>query len=162
MVNEYQKAYRQANKERIKQQRHLHYEANKDVIKAKAKAYQEAHQQERAAYLASNKEHIQQREKDYYAKKRLYKIWRDMNNRCYNPRLKNFERYGARGIIVCNEWRDDYSAFERWALTNGYAPDLTIDRINNDGNYEPGNCQWLTMSENIAKANKERKLNPSS
>lgn len=52
---------------------------------------------------------------------------------------------------MCPEWRNDFAVFRAWALANGYADTLTIDRIDNDGNYEPGNCQWLTLSENISK-----------
>ena len=81
---------------------------------------------------------------------RLYRIWRNMRYRCNNPRTTNFERYGGRGISVCKEWdntEDGFENFRDWALSHGYAENLTIDRINNDGNYEPENCKWSTELE---------------
>jgi hypothetical protein len=68
---------------------------------------------------------------------RLYKIWQQMKNRCLNPKGNRFKDYGARGITVCDEWKNDFKAFYDWAMSNGYSDDLTIDRIDNDGNYEP-------------------------
>lgn len=78
---------------------------------------------------------------------RLYRIWNGMINRCYYPSQPNYKDYGGRGIRVCSEWRHDFVAFQKWALSHGYQDDLTIDRINNDGNYEPSNCRWATMKE---------------
>jgi hypothetical protein len=74
-----------------------------------------------------------------------------MKDRCTNPHNKSYHRYGGRGISVCDEWMNDYSAFQSWALSHGYTENLTIDRIDNDGNYTPNNCQWLTASENSKK-----------
>ena len=79
---------------------------------------------------------------------RLYGIWAGMIQRCKNP---NNKYYGGRKIKVCPEWRD-YILFRRWAFANGYQRDLTIDRINNNGDYEPSNCQWITRKENARKA----------
>lgn len=75
-----------------------------------------------------------------------------MKQRCYNPNYNKAHRYSARGIKVCEEWLNDYSAFETWALTSGYRDNLTLDRINNDGDYCPENCQWLTLGENAKKS----------
>lgn len=78
---------------------------------------------------------------------RLYDIWCNMKGRCYTSSSSFFDRYGGRGIIVCPEWRKSFEAFRDWALANGYAEGLTIDRKDNDGNYEPSNCRWATQQE---------------
>lgn len=78
---------------------------------------------------------------------RLWAIWRDMRKRC-NPLSshESTERYAKRGIAVCDEW-GDYSTFKTWALANGYADDLTLERQDNDGAYSPSNCSWVTKKE---------------
>lgn len=85
------------------------------------------------------------------AKSRLYKTWKDMQYRCKNSNATGYKYYGGRGIQVCLEWKNDFTVFREFALANGYENDLTIDRIDNDGDYEPYNCQFITQSENTRK-----------
>lgn len=78
---------------------------------------------------------------------RLYSIWSGMIARCENSNEPAYMRYGGRGIVICAHWRATFEAFRDWALANGYADHLTLDRENNDGNYEPANCRWSTYTE---------------
>ena len=80
-------------------------------------------------------------------KTRLYNTWCAMKVRCYNQDSEKFNRYGGRGITVCEEWKNSFQAFYEWAMSHGYSDELTIDRIDNDGNYEPSNCRWITNKE---------------
>lgn len=78
---------------------------------------------------------------------RLYKIWGDIKSRCLNPNCKSYKYYGGRGITIFPEWVNDYTKFKDWSLNNEYADNLVIDRIDNNGNYEPNNCRWVTKLE---------------
>ncbi len=96
---------------------------------------------------------------------RLYQTWKNMRGRCHKINSPDYKNYGGRGITVCKEW-DSFISFKDWAALSGYRDPspheeirfhLTIDRIDNDGNYEPSNCHWITKSENSIKANVNRK-----
>ncbi len=85
---------------------------------------------------------------------RLYNIYANIKYRCYTETCRAYPRYGGRGIQMCNEWLQNYYNFRDWSLKNDYQDGLCIDRINNDGNYEPNNCRWITIAENTSRANK--------
>lgn len=77
---------------------------------------------------------------------RLYRIWAGIKTRCFNEKKKEYRNYGGRGIKICDEWME-YKNFYIWAMTNGYKDNLTIERIDVNGNYEPNNCTWITIQE---------------
>jgi len=76
----------------------------------------------------------------------LYQAWAALRNRCSNPKNGSYHRYGGRGIKVCKQW-DSFIAFRNWAMSSGWKSGLVLDRKNNDGNYKPSNCRWLTLSQ---------------
>lgn len=79
---------------------------------------------------------------------RLYRIWQAMKNRCYNKNAPDYQKwYGGRGIKMCDEWKNNFLSFYEWSINNGYSDELSIDRINYNGDYEPSNCRWATTKE---------------
>ena len=90
-------------------------------------------------------------------RKRLKRIYQGIKQRCCNNNCNRYMYYGAKGIKVCDEWKSDFQSFYKWAISNGYRGNLTIDRIDVNGNYEPSNCRWISMSEQ--QRNKSRKSN---
>lgn len=84
---------------------------------------------------------------------RLYRIFDHMKQRCYNKHNTRYKDYGGRGIEVCNEWCNNFQVFSDWSMSNGYKEDLTIDRIDVNGNYEPSNCRWV---DNVTQQNNKR------
>lgn len=80
---------------------------------------------------------------------KIYFLWRNMRTRCYNSNAKDFKNYGGRGITMCRAWLENKQVFFVWALLNGYKDGLQIDRIDNNGNYEPCNCRFVTSKENM-------------
>ena len=92
---------------------------------------------------------------------RLFRIWADIRMRCYNPNRKAYPYYGGRGIGMCYEWRTEFLAFYNWAVLNGYNELLQIDRINNDGDYDPVNCRFVNKIINAQNTRLIHKTNTS-
>lgn len=94
-------------------------------------------------------------------KTRMYRTWLHMKERCGNPNNNRYYAYGARGIKVCDEWINSFHAFFKWAIANGYAEDLTIDRIDSNGNYCPDNCRWVDIKtqQNNKRTNRRIEFN---
>ena len=98
--------------------------------------------------------HSKLKQENPLSRTKLYNVWASFKNRCSNEKSKPYKNYGGRGIIVCDEWKNDFKLFYDWAFANGYKEGLSIDRIDNDGNYEPSNCRWTNWSEQAL--NKQR------
>lgn len=88
-------------------------------------------------------------------KTRLYHIWAMMKQRVLNPKNDSYKDYGGRGIRICDDWANSFVVFRDWAYKAGYSDSLSIDRINNDGNYEPSNCRWV----DVAAQNRNQRSN---
>jgi hypothetical protein len=91
-------------------------------------------------------------------KSKLYTTWANIKQRCTNEKKPDFIYYGGKGVKICSEWENDFSSFYNWAISNGWKDGLQIDRINNEGNYCPENCQCITAKENVAKQDKVIKI----
>jgi len=91
------------------------------------------------------------------SKTRLYRTWSNIKQRCYNPNFTHYKYYGGRGLKMCDEWQS-FEAFCDWAIANGYSENLTIERIDNDGDYEPNNCEWKTMKDQANNKSNNRKI----
>lgn len=87
---------------------------------------------------------------------RIYRIWLCMKTRCYNSNYEHFNRYGGRGIEVCKEWKNDFLAFYKWSIENGYSENLSIDRKDVNKGYSPDNCRWITMSDQQSNTSRNR------
>src|SRR5262249_14381322 len=87
---------------------------------------------------------------------RLYNIWKEMKQRCLNPRRIVYSYYGGRGIAICPEWVSSFEAFRDWALSNGYWSCLPLDRIHHDGDYSPANCRWANRAQQSRNTRKRR------
>lgn len=86
---------------------------------------------------------------------RIYRIWKAMKNRCNNPNTPDYQKwYGSKGVQVCDDWNNNFWMFYNWSICHGYNDNLSIDRINPFGNYEPSNCRWATAQQ---QANNKRK-----
>ena len=89
---------------------------------------------------------------------RLHRIWSNMKSRCNNANDDRYEDYGGRGIDIFQEWKESFEVFCKWALNNGYAENLTLDRIDVNGNYEPSNCRWITRFDQMSNMRKNVNL----
>lgn len=90
---------------------------------------------------------MKKRQKHGHTGNRIYNIYRGMRTRCYNKKDYHYNWYGARGIKICEDWDNDFLSFYEWSINNGYQDNLTIDRIDNNKDYSPDNCRWITTQK---------------
>lgn len=93
-----------------------------------------------------------------FSNTKIYKIYKGIKARCYNPKNNAYKYYGGKGIKLCSEWLNDFISFYNWSIENGYASNLTIDRIDNNKDYEPSNCRWVTIEEQSKNRTNVRKI----
>lgn len=108
---------------------------------------------QREAILRFDKDYCRECKPHGIRNEKLYHVYYGIKSRCYNKNNPSFKKYGAVGIVMCDEWINSYDSFKKWAIYNGYHDGLTIDRIDSTKGYFPENCRWLTLSENSARAN---------
>ena len=104
----------------------------------------------------NGKDHINY--KHGLCKTRIYRIWETMKHRCYCKGQTSYKYDGARGITVCDEWRNDFKAFYDWSMSNGYSDELTLERIDVNGNYSTDNCRWVSMKEQTRNKSSNRMM----
>ena len=119
--------------------------------KIKKEARQLEHRKIVEARKVKRLEELEKTKEVRYIRKRLKIRLYGMIRRCYDAKFSHFKSYGGKGIKVCDEWRTDKEAFIKWALENGFRPELEIDRIDSDGDYCPSNCRWITKRENDSR-----------
>lgn len=105
-------------------------------------------------YKAQSKAH-EDNVKHGMSKTRLYRIWQQIKQRCYNKNSGSYKYYGGKGVRIFEGWKDNFEAFSEWAMDNGYSDCLTIDRIDSCCDYEPQNCRWITQEENSARIQRD-------
>ena len=167
------KKYYKENKEKIGDMRKEYYKDNKCIIGAQKKEYYIENKEKiniknkkyGKEYREENKEKIKIKQKEYHTENKekikeyrknhpLQSVWHGIKQRCYNPKAINYKSYGGRGIKMSLEWFDSHKPFEEWALSNGWQQGYHTHRIDNDGDYEPGNVEFLN-SEAHAEAHKK-------